>query len=112
MYTFHLSFTMDAEFLEFALARANENFRLLNSSNVSKQVIEYLNKKGYSKTEAMLRMESSNQESEGRTPNPPANAEREKYTNAFGKRKILSRVPGNRLNFSSQQSFIPGSRII
>ena len=31
------------------------------------QVIEYLNKKGYSKTEAMLRMESANQDADGRS---------------------------------------------
>ncbi len=31
------------------------------------EVIEYLNKKGYSKTEAMLRMESANQDADGRS---------------------------------------------
>ena len=50
------------------------------------KVIEYLNKKGYSKTEAMLRAESANQEVESspvirktELPTPI------KYTRAFGK---------------------------
>ena len=36
-------------------------------ADYSLQVIEYLNKKGYSKTEAMLRMESANQDADGRS---------------------------------------------
>lgn len=35
-------------------------------ANIISQVIEYLSKKGYSKTEAMLRMESANQDVDGR----------------------------------------------
>ena len=49
------------------------------------QVIEYLNKKGYSKTEAMLRMESANQDVDGRSiasrAGDPTGA---KYGRAFG----------------------------
>lgn len=35
-------------------------------ANLISQVIEYLSKKGYSKTESMLRQESANQDVEGR----------------------------------------------
>lgn len=48
-----------------------------------RKVIEYLSKKGYSRTEAMLRMESANQEASG----TPARAEESggaKYARAFG----------------------------
>jgi hypothetical protein len=55
---------------------------------VGEQVIEYLNKKGYSRTEAMLRMESSNMETDPRMPNTPADANRVKYPKAFGKTSI------------------------
>ena len=47
------------------------------------QVIEYLSKKGYSRTEAMLRMESANQDAAG----APARSEESagaKYSRAFG----------------------------
>lgn len=55
-------------------------------------MIEYLNKKGYSKTEAMLRMESSNQDADPRmTPNTQSDAERLKYAVAFGE---TSNYPG------------------
>lgn len=47
------------------------------------QVIDYLAKKGYSRTEAMLRMESANQEIDGR-PLPPLNESRANYGGAFG----------------------------
>ena len=53
-------------------------------ADYSLQVIEYLNKKGYSKTEAMLRMESANQDADGRSvasrAGDPAGA---KYGRAF-----------------------------
>lgn len=35
-------------------------------ANVRRQVIEYLSKKGYNRTEAMLRNESANQDVEGK----------------------------------------------
>ena len=35
-------------------------------TNLICQVIEYLSKKGYSKTESMLRLESANQDIEGK----------------------------------------------
>lgn len=49
------------------------------------KVIDYLSKKGYSKTESMLRIESANQDYDGR----PINAKGEetggvKYLRAFG----------------------------
>ena len=48
------------------------------------QVIDYLAKKGYSRTEAMLRMESANQEIDGR-PLPPLGEDgRPKYRIGFG----------------------------
>ena len=54
-------------------------------ADVVSQVIEYLSKKGYSKTESMLRQESANQDVEGR----PFNIKTEetggaKYGKAFG----------------------------
>lgn len=55
-------------------------------ANFSRQVIEYLSKKGYSRTEAMLRAESANQDVDGR----PLSTRTEeaggvKYGKAFGK---------------------------
>ena len=55
------------------------------------QVIEYLSKKGYSRTESMLRQESANQDVEGR----PINTKTEeiggaKYGKAFGECQVLS----------------------
>ena len=48
------------------------------------QVIEYLNKKGYSKTEAMLRMESANQDADGRSiASRAADPNGAKYGRAF-----------------------------
>lgn len=38
----------------------------MRSTNLTPQVLEYLAKKGYNRTEAMLRKESANQDSEGR----------------------------------------------
>lgn len=60
-------------------------------ADVDSQVIEYLSKKGYSKTESMLRQESANQDVEGR----PVNTKAEetggaKYGKAFGERHVLS----------------------
>lgn len=52
------------------------------------QVSEYLAKKGYSRTEAMFRTESPNQDAEGR-PNITRLEEDElKYGRAFSKRPI------------------------
>ena len=54
------------------------------------QVIEYLSKKGYSKTESMLRQESANQDVDGR----PISTKTEetggaKYGKAFGEYYVL-----------------------
>ncbi len=54
-------------------------------ANLILKVIDYLSKKGYSKTESMLRIESANQDYDGR----PLNAKSEetggvKYLRAFG----------------------------
>ena len=50
------------------------------------QVIDYLAKKGYSRTEAMLRIESAHQEIDGRPPMPPLGEDaRPKYRMGFGK---------------------------
>ena len=64
------------------------------STDVISQVIEYLSKKGYSKTESMLRQESANQDVEGR----PLNAKAEetggaKYGKAFGACPVLFYAP-------------------
>ena len=61
------------------------------SADIIPQVIEYLSKKGYSKTESMLRQESANQDVEGR----PINTKAEetgggKYGKAFGECHVLS----------------------
>ncbi len=50
------------------------------------KVIEYLSKKGYSRTEAMLRMESANQDAEGRQLHSRAEeSSGAKYGRAFGR---------------------------
>jgi hypothetical protein len=77
--------TEDADALALAL-RARSLIPRINTDRLNHhQVIEYLNKKGYNKTEAMLRAESSNQESDGSMPNRPADADKVKYGIAFGK---------------------------
>lgn len=58
--------------------------------DVVRQVLEYLSKKGYNRTEAMLRMESANQDVDGR----PIQTRIEesggvKYGKAFGAKGIL-----------------------
>lgn len=54
------------------------------------QVIDYLAKKGYSRTEAMLRIESAHQEIDGRPPMPPLGEDaRPKYRLGFGKFVLL-----------------------
>jgi transcription initiation factor TFIID subunit 5 len=51
-----------------------------------RQVIEYLSKKGYSRTEAMLRMESANTDREGRPViQRVEDLGGDKYFKAFGK---------------------------
>ena len=58
----------------------------LVDSDTAQQVIDYLNKKGYSRTEAMLRTEMANLDAEGR---PMYNRQEEnggaKYGHSFGK---------------------------
>ena len=52
------------------------------------QVIEYLNKKGYSKTEATLRAESANQDADGRPiPARTDDISGSKYRQGFGTKK-------------------------
>ena len=58
---------------------------MVTDANITRQVIEYLSKKGYTKTEATLRAESANQDVEGR----PINSRTEdfggvKYRQGFG----------------------------
>lgn len=61
------------------------------SADAVPQVIEYLSKKGYSKTESMLRQESANQDVEGRPINTKAEeAGGGKYGKAFGECHLLS----------------------
>ena len=56
------------------------------SANVTYQVIEYLCKKGYARTEAMLRLESANQDAEGKPIHARAeDAGGAKYGKALGK---------------------------
>ena len=52
--------------------------------HASLQVIDYLAKKGYSRTEAMLRMESANQEIDGRPLPHLGEDARPKYRLGFG----------------------------
>lgn len=59
--------------------------KILEEADNALQVIEYLSKKGYSRTEAMLRVESATQDADGRPP--PARVEDTgglKYGKAFG----------------------------
>lgn len=57
----------------------------MDQADVDLKVIEYLSKKGYSKTEAMLRIESATQDVEGRPINPKAEeTQGVKYLRAFG----------------------------
>ena len=54
-------------------------------ANVRRQVIEYLCKKGYTRTEAMLRLESANQDAEGKPIHARAeDAGGQKYGKALG----------------------------
>lgn len=55
-------------------------------SNHDRQVIEYLSKKGYSRTEAMLRLESASQDVEGKAiPTRVEETGGLKYGKAFGR---------------------------
>ena len=55
-------------------------------ANVIPKVIEYLSKKGYSRTESMLRIESASQDVEGRPiTTKTEEAGGAKYLRAFGK---------------------------
>ncbi|KZF25027.1 WD40 repeat-like protein [Xylona heveae TC161] len=57
----------------------------ISQQNLNSIVIEYLSKKGYSRTEAMLRMESANQDSDGRPIySRVEDSGGEKYLRAFG----------------------------
>ncbi|PGH23281.1 hypothetical protein AJ80_02697 [Polytolypa hystricis UAMH7299] len=66
-----------------APAGGNPPTGVMSQQNLNQIVIDYLAKKGYSRTEAMLRMESANQEIDGR-PLPPMSEEaRPKFKLAF-----------------------------
>lgn len=72
-----------------------------SNADLLAQVIEYLSKKGYSRTESMLRIESANQDAEGR----PITTKVEesggvKYLRAFG----LSSLVISFLNVMLKQS--------
>lgn len=55
------------------------------NDTLSQQVLEYLSKKGYNRTEAMLRMESANQDVDGRPiPTRVEDSGGVKYGKAFG----------------------------
>lgn len=57
----------------------------MNEADTNHQVIEYLSKKGYSRTEAMLRVESANQDAEGRPTITGGDAGGVRYGIAFSK---------------------------
>lgn len=73
----------------------HDAFSNLHTADTPIKVIDYLAKKGYSRTEAMLRMESANQEIDGRPLPPLGEDARPKYRMGFGKRKLphLERLP-------------------
>lgn len=57
----------------------------MGNANFDFKVIEYLSKKGYTKTESMLRMESANQDADGRPINTGSDdAGGPQYIRAFG----------------------------
>ena len=58
-------------------------------ADLNLKVIEYLSKKGYSKTESMLRQESANQDVDGRPITTKAEQTGStKYGRAFGKHQL------------------------
>ncbi|KAG2416337.1 hypothetical protein HFD88_007552 [Aspergillus terreus] len=60
----------------------------MSQQNLNQIVIDYLAKKGYSRTEAMLRMESANQEIDGRPLPPLGEDARPKYRMGFDLLKV------------------------
>ncbi|KAI5305966.1 hypothetical protein KEM56_002720 [Ascosphaera pollenicola] len=61
----------------------------MSQQNLNQIVIDYLAKKGYNRTEAMLRMESASQELDGRSSVPPLSEEaRPKFALAFAKLEL------------------------
>ncbi|OJI96314.1 hypothetical protein ASPVEDRAFT_35689 [Aspergillus versicolor CBS 583.65] len=60
----------------------------MSQQNLNQIVIDYLAKKGYSRTEAMLRMESANQEIDGRPLPPLGEDARPKYRIGFDLLKV------------------------
>lgn len=60
----------------------------MSQQNLNQIVIDYLAKKGYSRTEAMLRMESANQEIDGRPLPPLGEDARPKYKMGFELLKV------------------------
>ena len=84
---FHMYFLSYFDVFSVCSCRRRHNM----DANVGAQVIEYLSKKGYTKTESMLRQESANQDVEGR----PINTRAEetggaKFGRAFGKCNVMS----------------------
>ncbi|EAA65698.1 hypothetical protein AN0292.2 [Aspergillus nidulans FGSC A4] len=61
----------------------------MSQQNLNQIVIDYLAKKGYSRTEAMLRMESANQEIDGRPLPPLGEDARPKYRMGFEARQFF-----------------------
>ncbi len=69
-----------------SLNTVQDSVTCIMDPNVTAKVIEYLSKKGYSRTEAMLRMESANQDAEGRQLHSRAEeSSGAKYGRAFGR---------------------------
>ena len=59
---------------------------MADANSVLSKVIEYLSKKGYSRTESMLRVESANQDAEGKPISTKVeDASGARYIQALGK---------------------------
>ncbi|GAB1204176.1 hypothetical protein APSETT445_002825 [Aspergillus pseudonomiae] len=73
----------------------------MSQQNLNQIVIDYLAKKGYSRTEAMLRMESANQEIDGRPLPPLGEDARPKYRLGFGKLVMVLQAWYNVINLAT-----------
>ena len=63
---------------------------MADANSVLAKVIEYLSKKGYSRTESMLRVESANQDAEGKPISTKVeDGSGARYTQALGERRVL-----------------------
>ncbi len=83
-------------------------------ANTKRQVIEYLCKKGYTRTEAMLRLESANQDAEGKPIHARAeDAGGAKYGKALGEYRTRGcRLFVTKIDIIPQTSCNDGSRRI